>query len=175
MTSRDQLQKDLQAEFVSVLPDDADVGLEDGRQPDDRVGVYYRDLYREYPFNQASSAPVEYQRDNNGHVEYEVYADWIEGLYSLRITAPEQEGGKRANMYELLVDHFGRYRHRPWDPAEINADIEQIRIQPTDPDDDIFDQQVIRGDILQISVVFKRTYRYEDDTIQDVNLTVNAE
>lgn len=153
--------------------DSGDVDLVNPEYEEKVPGVFYEPLaHNHLEFNGVGNAPDRTVLDSNGDVDYVQWTEHVEGFYILYVRA--QTPAHREPVYESVRRGFEKYEQGRWDPSDIHADIDNLRIEVSRPANSPNEEDAIWGDQIELYVRFKRKFILESGGSTTMDEAVEA-
>lgn len=181
-TIRDAFMAEVRSAVSGTIPSD-DVSLQGAEDDEVLPQVVYNDNYRELPYNKASASPDEVERDNDGDVVAARWKEYMEAQFLVQIRDTDEI--QKESIYEDVRTAFGAYQNPLYGveigkhPKDLHSDVIDVRVLDADSNDAIDEDDVIRGDNLEIRIAFFRSYELTSGTdvgvIEQINHEVDAD
>lgn len=98
------------------------------------------------------------ERDVDGNITAKNYRQFVTIVFDCIILAETES--QKDELVEKIREHFSRYSM--WlDPIDFDKDCRRIEIQGTQNSDELFNNEIVRGDRLTIEVQFSRKQTYQ--------------
>jgi hypothetical protein len=137
----------------------------------DRFVVAYDDTYVPLEYNGATTAPYAVQRTASGDIDYVEYRSYIEAQFACYVSGPDGGEQHREAIHEAVRRRFERYRHDPWDAADLHSDSIYVSVHGSDSTDLTGTEPVTRNDVLDVRIAWYRTYTVSGDHIESIDRT----
>lgn len=138
---------------------------QDSPPSEELPAIVHRDSYRGVPMNRGA-APVKADRDANGNVTAEYYANIEQAQFSLLIVSENEQ--TKEDIYEAVKSHFEAFTTLARDASDIHPDAHRVEVSDTNSEDYRERDPVARGDRLTISLNFTRLSKRDVDPMEDV-------
>lgn len=155
----------------SVTLDATDIGLRHPEASESRPQVVYHENYRRRTFNDVGRGPDMVEYDASGNVDREIWREYIEAQFIIDVRASNEIS--KEPLYEALRTQFARYQFPPWDETSLHGDILEIGVQDSITVDTGDEEDVIRGDQIEVHILFHRDYERVSGT--DVSLITSVD
>lgn len=170
---------------LSITEDDVDLINPEGWEK--VPGIYYRpQTSTRIKFNGAAAGPDHVERNSSGIVQYAQWDEYREDMFLLFIRA--QTPAHREPPYESIHRGFEKYDLPVVGAQELHPDVQDIRVESSNPANSEDLEDAIWGDQLELYVRYRRKYIIESggsmtmdeavgavENIAQVNLEVDAD
>lgn len=183
MATRRELREAFYADLESAVPASGN----SGHVPPDQIGqempeadedlptIVHNDMYRPFPMNQASDAPTRVERDNSGNATADVFGEMYEAVFDVLLIFLDEDA--KEDCYEAVRGYFEKFEASPsaWHPSQIQADVEWVRVDAAESEDDESSEPKRFGDRLRIRLFFQREFVKSGTDVQQVDQDVDAD
>lgn len=150
-----------------------DIGQEYPNEPEELPAIAHTDRYRLVPMN-TNTGPVDTQQGADG-TEALIYSEVMEAQFMVVVVSDDE--AEKESVYEAVRSHFGDFTTPVRDAEELHADIDRVEVLDADPADSESRDPPMRGDRLDITLLFERFYTRDTTPATEVqhNVDVNLD
>lgn len=157
----------------SVTLEQSDISLREPEGPETLPAVVYHDDYRRVTYNGVGAGPDMIEYNDDGTVDAEVWREYIEAQFIIDVRASNET--VKEPLYEAMRSRFGQYQYSPWSLDALHADATEIEVLDSSTIDTGDEEDVIRGDQLEVRITFHRDYRFSTDNLTSVDTSVDVD
>lgn len=160
----------------TVTLDASNILLRHPRPSEEYPQVVYHEDYTRVTYNGVGRAPHAYEYNNDGSVAAALYHGFEEAQFLVDVRV----GGDNAEMrkepiFEDIRRAFGKYDNGAWPASDFHGDAKNVYVVSSSTADSGDVEDVIRGDQIDVRVVYKRVYRDEQKNIDTVESKVDSD
>lgn len=160
-------------EIDTVTLESDDIGLRNPEQVEQLPQVVYHDDYRRVYYNHVGAGPDYVDRAPDGSVNEEVWREYIEAQFIIDVRSSNEVD--KEPIYEYLREQFARYQFDAWDEKSLHEDIIDISVHDSSSVDSGDEEDVIRGDQIEVRITFFREYSLSTENITKINEDYDAD
>lgn len=160
-------------QIETVTLDATDIGLRDPESSEEHPAIVYHDDYRAVTYNGVGTAPARTTRLVGGGVDEEFWREYVEAQFIVDVRSSNEV--RKEPIYEALRRRFGKYQLGGWNETDVHADIIDIDVRDSTTVDAGDEEDVIRGDQLEVRITFKRDYSFDTDNIDTIEHQMDAD
>lgn len=151
----------------------SDIGQEYPNSEEDLPAIVHNDNYRDAQARwNAHGAPAEVVDNGDGTFDVK-YVSMKQAMFQvLIISADEQE---KEDIYEDVSAYFEKFDHPRWDPSSIQTDVHDVSVEGPDSQDTQNRDPPARGDLLTITLGYKKFISTTVDDIADITTNLDAD
>jgi hypothetical protein len=128
--------------------------------------VVYNDSYRRVGYNGVGAGP-DYVERSGGTVDNEVWREYVQAQFLVDVRASNSL--EKEPIYEAVHGAFGKYAFGAWPKSDLHADIISVEVIDSRSTDVGDEEDVIRGDQVEVRITFYRDYKFSTDNLTQVN------
>lgn len=143
-----------------------------GEKTIDTPRVAYDERYRRVRYNGAGAGPAVTTYNNDGTVDREIWREYVEAQFTVEIFADNII--LKEPIYEDVRRIFQQYAFGGWNVHNIHGDIIDVEVLGANPINMTEQEDVLRGDRVEISITFYRDYEFSTSVIDTIEHNVEG-
>lgn len=157
----------------TVTLDAEHVSLYNPEDEETHPQIVYDDSYRQVTYNGVGAGPNSKTYNQDGSVADERWHEYREAQFTIDVRGADELDVEP--IYEAVHRAFQKFRYGPWNLSDLHSDISSIEVRSTLTSDVPEADQIIRGDQVEVVLVFKREFILTEDNIDTVDHGVDAD
>lgn len=142
----------------------SDIGQEYPNSGEDLPAIVHNDNYRDAQARwNARGAPVEVVDNGDGTFDVK-YVSMKQAMFQVLIISDDEQ--EKEDIYEDVSAYFEKFDYPRWDASSIQTDVHDVSVEGPDSQDTQNRDPPARGDLLTITLGYKKFISY---TVEDIS------